>query len=227
MLRVFSGIVHSLQSSSPLFYKSSNYICFSLIISLSFNPLLSTSLFLLCCLPLFLPFPHHQLTANSLSSSSSSSSSSSAGQINSASSWGMESGSRPGASSLSPSPGRAGRTTGRGVGMRALSGHRVYLTSAINPLTVRMLRGECVKEPTLWQQVMYLYTLTVSYLLPHRHRVTCVHSIKKTTCCWHHVSIIRICTYTHTERDLRNMVMNCRGRRPHLPHNVLYPWLFA
>lgn len=60
-----------------------------------------------------------------------------AGQINSVPGSDMRGGSRPSVSSLSPSPGRVGKMTGRGVGMKALSGHQVYLASAINPLTAK------------------------------------------------------------------------------------------
>ena len=43
--------------------------------------------------------------------------------------------------------GRVGKMTWRGVGMKALSGHQVYLTSAINPpLTVKMLGRVYVKD---------------------------------------------------------------------------------
>ena len=58
----------------------------------------------------------------------------------------MKGGSRPKASSLPPSPGRVGKMTGRGVGMKALSGHYVYLTLDINPLTGKTLRGVYVRD---------------------------------------------------------------------------------
>lgn len=62
----------------------------------------------------------------------------SAGQINRAAGWDVKGGSRPSVSSLSPSPGRIGEMTGRGVGIKVLSGYRVYLALTINPLTERV-----------------------------------------------------------------------------------------
>lgn len=47
--------------------------------------------------------------------------------------------------------------TGRGVGMKALSGHQVYLTSAINPLTVRTLRG-LLRQQDINMRVMHTFT---------------------------------------------------------------------
>lgn len=51
----------------------------------------------------------------------------SAGQINRAAGWDVKGGSWPSMSSLSPSPSRIGEMTGRGVGIKVLSGYCVYL----------------------------------------------------------------------------------------------------
>lgn len=64
--------------------------------------------------------------------------------------------------------------------MKALSGHRVYLTSAINRLTVMMLRGECEKEPTLWQQDSYIFICMHVHCL--HHTVITAAPTKSVTC---------------------------------------------
>lgn len=125
---VFLSLISKQEHKNPPSLSSSVFLQFSF---LCLCVLFAVSLF-------FCPFPHHQLTAIPLSPT--------AGQINSVPGWGMKGGSRPSASSLSPSPGRVGKMTGRGVGMKALSGHQVYLTSAINPLTVKTLREVYEKD---------------------------------------------------------------------------------
>lgn len=126
-------------TSSPSFQNRSINTRLAFFLKLvSFFSLLPVSLFLFCCLSLVLPFPRHQLTAIPFSPLSRTN--------KQCSRLRHEGWLRPSVSSLSPSPGRVGKMTGRGVGMKALSGHQSYLASAINPLTAKTLGGVYVKD---------------------------------------------------------------------------------
>lgn len=127
---------------------------------------MSFSLLLFYFLSHFLSIPHHQLSLSLLLSRTN----------KHVPGWGMKSGSRPSASSLSPSPSRVGKMTGRGVGMKFLSGHQVYLTSAIIPLTVRMLRAAYVKDQwydcKIEARCRNVCAQTHTQIHTHTHRLT-------------------------------------------------------